>query len=88
MEKQLDVVEKKADQELFEYEQARPVEIEAQANIKKLESLLAAKGGAWAEDRESSIVRLTELDIEKELLEIQIREIISDKFTISIACDF
>ena len=88
LEKQLDVVEKKADQELFEYEQVRPLEVEAQTNINKLENLLAAKGGAWADDRENSIVRLTKLDIEKELLEIQIREIISDKFPIAIAGDF
>ena len=88
LEKQLEKIEAQARKEQEAYQQAKPIEVEAQSKIDKLESLLSEKGGAWAATRESETRRAVELEVEKNLLEAQIRDLISDKFPIAIAREF
>lgn len=88
LEKQLEQVEAQGRKEEEAYQQAKPIEIEAQNNINKLESLLSEKGGAWAATRESETKRATQLETEKKFTEDQIRDLISDKFPLAIAGKF
>ena len=88
LEKQLKKIEAQAEEELESIQQAKPVEKEAQSNIEKLENSLSSKGGAWASSRENEIKRSAKLETEKELLENQIRELLSGRYPISIAEDF
>ncbi len=88
LEKKLEKIETQAKNELESYEQAKPVAAEAQFNIDKLEQSLSSKGGAWAATRESETKRSLELEAEKTALEGQIRELMADKFPISIAEGF
>ncbi len=88
LEIQLEQVEAQAAEELHEYEQAKPAEAHAQRKIEKLENSLSTKGGAWAKTRESELIKQTELEVKKGLLEGQIREMLADTFPISISEDF
>lgn len=88
LEKQLQKIEEQAKHEHEGYQQAKPIETEALYNIDKLENSLSSKGGAWAATRESETTRGLELEAEKSVLEGQIRDLISDKFPISIAEQF
>jgi DNA sulfur modification protein DndD len=56
--------------------------------IDQLTNNLNAHGGAWAASREQEIKKLAAYNAEKEMLQSQIRESISDSFPFSIAPDF
>ena len=88
LEKQLEEIEAQARKEQEAYQQAKPIGIEAQSRIDKLEKLLSEKGGAWAATREKETKRAMELEVKKRVLEGQIRDIISDKYPFAIAGDY
>lgn len=85
LEQQLEEIEQTSQEEQECFQQAKPVEKEAQYNIEKLENTLSSKGGAWAASRENEIKRKTVLETEQKLLENQLREYLSDSFPIAIA---
>ncbi|MBD9362275.1 DNA sulfur modification protein DndD [Methylomonas fluvii] len=60
----------------------------ASTSIDQLNNNLNAQGGAWAATREKEIAKLTSYKTEKELLESQLREVISDSFPFSIAPEY
>lgn len=88
LESELDSLEKKAESELSLYEQAKPVEIEANNTITKLEAELSSKGGAWADTRESEIKKQAKLTEEKRIIEESIREVLSGSYPLSLATTF
>lgn len=80
-------------EELIEFEEKEYKVLKAQLDhaskhIDQLTNNLNAHGGAWAASREQELKKLSSYNAEKEMLQAQIREGISDSFPFSIAPDF
>ena len=74
--------------EQTEYDAIKIQLIHASKKIDQLTNTLNNYGGAWAETREKEIENLSGYKAEKEMLQAQIREGISDSFPFSIAPNF
>lgn len=88
LEAELQSLEDKAEIELSLYEQAKPSEIEANDRIRKLETELSSKGGAWAETREDEIKKQASLTEEKRIIQESIREVFTGSYPLSLASGF
>ena len=72
-ETQLKIIETQAEKELAKIDQLRPQIEELQANMRKIESTLSEKGGAWAQTREAEIEKQSELSAERKLIQNQLQ---------------
>ena len=84
----LSELEANAEKERQCYEQIRPAEAEVLVRVQQLENELSSRGGAWAETREECYKQQQKLIVQKETIETQLRDLISDTYPISIAADF
>lgn len=71
-----------------DYESLMLLVDKASKNVDQLTNNLNAYGGAWAASREEEIKKISGFSAERDLLNTQIREMISDNFPLSIAPDF
>jgi DNA sulfur modification protein DndD len=74
--------------EQIEYDALKIQLVHASKKIDQLTNTLNTYGGAWAETREKEIDKLSSYKAEKEMLQAQLRDGISDSFPFSIAPDF
>ena len=88
LEQFLTIKEQVIELEQTEYEAIKIQLVHASKKIDQLTNTLNTYGGAWADTREKEIEKLSVYKAEKEMLEVQIREGISDSFPFSIAPDF
>ena len=88
LEQFLTIKEQVIELEQTEYEAIKIQLVHASKKIDQLTNTLNTYGGAWANTREKEIEKLSVYKAEKEMLEVQIREGISDSFPFSIAPDF
>lgn len=87
-EKFLDIKEQLIEMEQSEYDAIRIQLTHATSKIDQLTNNLNSHGGAWAATREEEIKKLSGYKAEKEMLQAQIRDGITDSFPFSIAPDF
>ncbi|PCH58863.1 MAG: DNA sulfur modification protein DndD [Burkholderiaceae bacterium] len=85
LEKELSDFEIKAEQELTKYQESLIVKSEVDVLLGRLQNDLSSSGGAWAASREEEIEKQVSLITEKEQLELQLQEIISGSYPISVA---
>ncbi|WP_427500884.1 DNA sulfur modification protein DndD [Methylomonas sp. MED-D] len=88
LEQLLDTQEQLIEIEQNEYESLKLLLDKASKNVDQLTNNLNAHGGAWAASREEEIKKISGYSAERDLLNTQIREIISENFPFSIAPDF
>lgn len=85
LENELSGLEIKAEQELNKYEGALAAKSEVDILLGRLQNDLSSSGGAWAATREVEIENQVALVTEKEQIEMQLQEVISGSYPISIA---
>jgi len=85
LEDELLIFEKKADQELTKYQESLIAKSEVDVILGRLQNDLSSSGGAWAATREEEIEKQVALITEKKQLELQLQEIISGSYPISVA---
>jgi len=88
LEAELKTHEKKASDELLEFETARVKLAEADKTLEKLETELSIRGGAWAATRENELKNQATLSAKKEQVQKEIRELIDGSYPISLAKNF
>jgi DNA sulfur modification protein DndD len=87
-EEYLEVQESLIELKQQDYEALKVQIVHAAKRIDQLTNNLNTHGGAWAASREQEIKKLSSYSTEKEMLQAQIRDIISDGFPLSIAPEF
>ena len=85
LEKELSEFEMKASQELNKYDEVLIAKSEVDVFLGRLQNDLSSSGGAWAATREEEIENQVALITEKKQLELQLQEIISGSYPISVA---
>jgi DNA sulfur modification protein DndD len=88
LEDKLSKLEKEAEQALSEYEQAKPIAMEAQKNINRLNRTLAAKGGAWASSHEEDKIKQSKILTQLESTKANLQETLSSSYPLVIATDY
>jgi len=85
LEQELNKSELRAEQDLINYGEIKKVLSSYQNELNVLENKLSARGGAWAKTRDQEIIRQAELSAEKKQVELQLKELISSSFPLSLA---
>lgn len=88
LEKKLEAKEQSIEAEQAIYEALKIKQVHATKLIDQLTNKLNAQGGSWAATREQEIQKLSTYNAEKEVVQTQVREAISDNFPFSITPDF
>jgi DNA sulfur modification protein DndD len=88
LEEALFKLEQEAEQALSEYEQAKPIAMEAQENINRLNRTLAAKGGAWASSHEEDKIKQSKILTQLESTKANLQETLSSSYPLAIASDY
>ncbi len=88
LEKELLIYETNAAHEETAYETSRIILSEADANLEKLENNLTSRGGAWAATREKELEQQISLNLERDKIQKEIRELVDGSYPFSLAKTF